>query len=134
MKKLYRSKQNKKILGIAGGLGDFYNIDPTIIRLILILLCIITGVIPMILAYFIAALIIPIEPKEHEEVKYQRLFLSQTDKKIAGLCGGIAKLLEVDSTIVRLITIMVCIITGVFPLLFVYFIGWIIIPKEIVAQ
>ncbi|MBE6153678.1 MAG: PspC domain-containing protein [Firmicutes bacterium] len=56
-KKLYRSKTDKKLCGVCGGIADYFDIDPTIIRLIWIflVLCVGTGV----LAYFIAALIMP---------------------------------------------------------------------------
>lgn len=55
-KKLYRSNSNKMICGVCGGLGEYLNIDPTIIRLIWALIaCSGCGVI----VYFIAALIIP---------------------------------------------------------------------------
>jgi len=55
-KKLYRSNVNKMICGVCGGLGEYLNIDPTIIRLIWALVaCSGYGAI----VYFVAALIIP---------------------------------------------------------------------------
>ena len=60
----------------------------------------------------------------------KRLFLSQTDKKIAGICGGVAEYFEVDSTIVRLVTVILMVVTGFFPLLIGYLIAWLIIPKK----
>ena len=52
-KKLYRSNTNKMLCGVCGGIGEYFNIDPTIVRLIwAIFIC--SG--PGILAYFIAAL------------------------------------------------------------------------------
>ena len=59
-KQLYRSRTNRKIAGVCGGLGEYMNLDPTIIRLIwvLLILCAVTG----LLAYLIAALIIPENP------------------------------------------------------------------------
>ncbi len=57
-KKLYRSRTNRFICGVCGGIGEYLNIDPTIIRLLLVLLAF-TGT--GILAYFIAAIIIPDE-------------------------------------------------------------------------
>jgi phage shock protein PspC (stress-responsive transcriptional regulator) len=130
MKKLYRSKSNKKIFGIAGGLGDFFQMDPTIIRLIIVALCVLTGIAPLIIVYLIFALIIPVEPLNHEKVVYPQLFRSKKDKKIAGICSGFAKLMEIDPTIVRVCTVLLCILTGFLPLLTAYLIGWIIIPKE----
>jgi phage shock protein C len=60
----------------------------------------------------------------------KRLYLSQTDKKIAGICGGVAEYLEVDSTVVRLVSVILAVVTGFFPLLIGYLIAWLIIPKE----
>lgn len=61
-RKLYRSSTNKKIFGVCGGLADYFNIDPTIIRLIwaLLVFCAGTG----FLAYIIAALVLPVEYSE----------------------------------------------------------------------
>ncbi|MBS6644732.1 MAG: PspC domain-containing protein [Clostridiaceae bacterium] len=59
-KKLYRSTRDKMLCGVCGGIGEYFNIDATIIRLVwAILACSGTG----ILVYFIAAVIIPIEPE-----------------------------------------------------------------------
>lgn len=57
-KRLYKSKTNKVMFGVCGGIGEYFNIDPTIIRLLCVLLgCTGTG----ILVYIIAAIIIPEE-------------------------------------------------------------------------
>ncbi|MCI9595071.1 MAG: PspC domain-containing protein [Lachnospiraceae bacterium] len=56
-KKLYRSEQDKMFLGVCGGLGEYFGIDPTLIRLLWALLaCSGTGIV----AYLIAAVIIPV--------------------------------------------------------------------------
>lgn len=60
-KKLYLSSYNKKICGVCGGLGEYFDIDPTIIRLIWIVLVFAFGT--GILAYIICALIIPNNPE-----------------------------------------------------------------------
>ena len=59
-KKLYRSKTDKKLAGVCGGLAVYLDMDVTIVRLICALLCLFTGV--GLLAYIVAALIIPQEP------------------------------------------------------------------------
>ena len=57
-KKLYRSETNRMICGVCGGIGEYLNVDPTIIRLIwAVFACMGAGVV----AYFIAAVIIPRE-------------------------------------------------------------------------
>lgn len=62
MKHLYRSETNKKWAGIIGGIGEYYEVDPTLLRLAWILFVIITGIVPGLLAYFVAALIVPRRP------------------------------------------------------------------------
>jgi phage shock protein C len=59
-KRLYKSKKEKMIDGVCGGLAEYIDIDPTIIRLLWVLLvfCAGTGV----LAYIVAMIIIPREP------------------------------------------------------------------------
>jgi phage shock protein PspC (stress-responsive transcriptional regulator) len=59
-KRLYKSQTNKVLFGVCGGLGEYFNIDPTIVRLILVLLVLFAGT--GILAYIVAALVIPNSP------------------------------------------------------------------------
>ncbi len=59
-KKLYRSRKDKKIAGVCGGLAKYLNVDATIIRLIWVLAVLFAG--GGLLAYIICALIIPDEP------------------------------------------------------------------------
>lgn len=61
-KKLYLSDTDKKISGVCGGLGEYFNVDSTIIRLAWVFLSIPTFVFGGIIAYFIAAAIIPKRP------------------------------------------------------------------------
>ena len=129
-KKLYRSKHDKMIAGVCGGLGSYFNLDPTIIRLFSIFIGILTGIIPFLIAYLIAILVIPIERTEYPLRRgYKKLYRSIKDRKIAGICGGIGAITKVDPAFLRLLLLFLCIFTGVIPLLFAYIIGWIIIPE-----
>lgn len=58
-KKLYRSITDRKVAGVCGGLGEYFNIDPTLIRLAWVLLSIPTAFFGGFIAYIIAAAIIP---------------------------------------------------------------------------
>ena len=62
MKKLYRSTTDKKLAGVFGGLGAYYSVDPTVLRIAFVVFLLITGVFPGVLIYIMAALIIPVEP------------------------------------------------------------------------
>ncbi|MCI7179209.1 MAG: PspC domain-containing protein [Schaedlerella sp.] len=61
MKKLYRSRSNRMLCGVCGGVGEYFNIDATLVRLGMVLLSVFslgTGLI----AYFAASVIVPDEP------------------------------------------------------------------------
>lgn len=60
MKKLYKSKNDKMICGVCGGIAEYFNVDSTLIRLLLILLGCTAG--SGVMAYIIAAIVIPMEP------------------------------------------------------------------------
>jgi len=64
-KQVYRSSHNSVIAGVCGGLGEYFNIDPVIIRIIWLLLFF-SGV--GFFAYLIAWLIIPVRPYDDYEV------------------------------------------------------------------
>ena len=59
-KKLYRSTENRVIAGVCGGIAEYFDIDPTLVRLAWVLFCVLGGSGP--LAYIIAAIIIPEDP------------------------------------------------------------------------
>ena len=60
-KKLRKSKTEKKICGVCGGIAEYFNIDPTLVRLGWVAFCALGG--SGILAYIIAAIIIPRRPQ-----------------------------------------------------------------------
>ena len=59
MKQLYKSDDNKIVSGIMGGVAEYYEIDPVLVRLVGFFIAIITGVIPFALMYLLAALVVP---------------------------------------------------------------------------
>ena len=60
-KKLYRSRKDKIISGICGGIGQYFNIDSNLVRVIAAFVCLTP---PGILTYIVAWFIIPPEPEE----------------------------------------------------------------------
>jgi len=65
-KQLTRSINARMIAGVCGGLGDYLNIDPTVIRLSAVLLFFVTGP-GVVVAYIIMALIVPEQPSSQPE-------------------------------------------------------------------
>ena len=64
MKKLCKSNKNRKICGVCGGIAEYLNVDPTLIRLAFVVISMAAG--SGLLAYIVAALIMP-EASEVEE-------------------------------------------------------------------
>ena len=60
----------------------------------------------------------------------KRLYLSRTNKKIAGICGGIGETYDIDPTLIRLMLVFLCVATGIFPILITYLVGWVVIPAK----
>ena len=58
-KKLYRSRTDRKIWGVCGGLAKYFDIDPTIVRVIAIVSIFVTGI--SIIAYIVIAIVVPLE-------------------------------------------------------------------------
>lgn len=61
MKKLTRSRDDKWLSGVIGGIAHYYAIDATIPRLLFILVLLVTGVFPMVIVYLIAVFVVPKE-------------------------------------------------------------------------
>ncbi|HLE33437.1 MAG TPA: PspC domain-containing protein [Bacteroidota bacterium] len=60
----------------------------------------------------------------------KKLYRSETDKRIGGICGGVGELLDVDPTIVRLVAIVLALATAVVPFLVGYLFAWWIVPTK----
>lgn len=66
MKRLYRSSEERMLAGVCGGMGEVYGIDPTVLRLGLVLVGLATGILPLLVAYILGAIIIPLGPMPEE--------------------------------------------------------------------
>ncbi|MDX5474692.1 MAG: PspC domain-containing protein [Bacillaceae bacterium] len=60
----------------------------------------------------------------------KRLLRSKTDRKLAGVIGGLAQYLGMDSSLLRVIYVILAILTSGFPLVLAYFILIFIMPNE----
>lgn len=58
-KRVYRSTENRIIAGICGGIGEYFDIDPVLVRLLYLLATVFTGVVPGLAGYIIAMFIVP---------------------------------------------------------------------------
>ncbi len=69
MKRFRLSREDKKIAGVCGGLGEYLKIDPTVVRLAFIFVGAITAFAPLLIAYLVAWAIVPTEPEPKVRVE-----------------------------------------------------------------
>lgn len=139
-KKIYLSSQNKVIAGVCGGIAEALEIDPIIIRIIM-LTALFWGGLGAVL-YLLAWVIIPVMPNSSEYTvpegqtaehnsnnnfpTYKKLYLSNHNRKLLGVCGGIGEYFNCDPTIIRIIFLLLFLFCGSGVLL--YIIAYIVMP------
>jgi phage shock protein C len=64
----------------------------------------------------------------------KKLYLSKTDRKLMGVCGGISEMYGIDSTLIRLALVFLCLVTGILPLIATYIVAGIITPEKPAGQ
>lgn len=140
MRELMRSR-DKKILGVAGGFAEYFDMDKTIWRAIWVFLCV--AMPPAILAYFILGFVIPEAPAPRYEAppvtapepeffppepppaepvhtrKSYKPLLKSRDKWLSGVCGGVAEYFGVDPVIVRALWLAAVFLAGTGLLLYI---------------
>ena len=60
--------------------------------------------------------------------KTRRLYRSRTDRKLAGVCGGLAQYSNIDATLIRVLFVVLALLGG--PGLVIYLLMWILVPEE----
>jgi phage shock protein C len=60
----------------------------------------------------------------------KKLMRSRSDRKIAGVCSGLAEYLDLDISLVRILWFFIAFVSGIFPGFIAYVLAWIIIPEE----
>ena len=121
-----------KVAGVCAGLAAYFDADVTLVRLVWVTLSIIPGVlIGGLVAYVAAWILTPVAGPQDHRLLGKRLVRSETDKQIGGVCGGIAEYFGVDSTVVRLIAVILAIYPGaVIGGVIAYLIAWFIMPAR----
>lgn len=66
MKRLYKSKTDKMVSGVCGGIASYLNIDSTIVRVVWALVSVFSAAVPGLLVYIICAVVIPDEPDAYD--------------------------------------------------------------------
>ena len=132
-KRLYRNSSAGRIAGVCAGIAEYFDADVTLVRLAWVVLSIVPGSFVGGLVAYIAAWAIMADsssPASAEAVT-RRLTRSTTDRKIAGVCGGLAEYFNVDATLVRVIWAILTIIPGCIVLgALAYLVAWFIMPDS----
>jgi phage shock protein C len=130
--RLVRRPAEGKIAGVCAGLADYFQTDVALVRAAWVVLSIWPGAVVLgVIAYVAAWALMPrAEVTDGAPVPSQpRLVRSRTDRRIAGVCGGLADYFDVDPTLVRVAWVILSIVAGavIFGVV-AYLIAWFIIP------
>ena len=130
-RRLTRRPAEGKFGGVCAGLAAYFEVDVTFVRVAWIVLSIWPGAIVLgIAAYLVAWVLIPVADVIDAPARTRKpLLRSRTDRRIGGVCGGLAEYFGADPTIVRVawvvLTIVPCaIVFGVIA----YLVAWLVIP------
>ena len=130
-RRLTRRPAEGKFGGVCAGMAAYFEVDVTFVRVAWIVLSIWPGAIILgIAAYLVAWVLIPVADVIEAPARAQKQLLrSRTDRRIGGVCGGLAEYFGADPTIVRVawvvLTIVPCaIVFGVIA----YLVAWLVIP------
>jgi len=126
MKKLHRFAEDRKIAGICGGLGEYFDLDPVFFRLFFLASLLFGGL--GAVAYLLLWIMVPEKTGAQGEPRpVKRLHLSNSDRKIAGVCGGLGEWLEIDPVLFRVAFIVFALVGGLGIL--AYIVLWLLIPR-----
>lgn len=133
MRRLTRSRSNGTIAGVCAGLADYFDVDVVLVRAAWVVFSIVPGaVVGGVLAYVAAWILIPEGVDVVSVPAGPRLTRSMSDRKIAGVCGGLAEYFGVDATAVRVVWAVLSILGGaVIGGVIAYLLAWLIIPRSV---
>ena len=149
-RQLFRDENNKKIGGVCAGIANFFGIDPTIVRLIALILLVFYGT--GLLAYIILWICVPSSAHQVIGSSQKRLFRDISNKTIGGVCAGLANYFDVSIGVTKALFVVGALIS--FPLtvfgnihiggfffpglnfffVSLYIILWIVIPPAITSS
>lgn len=131
VRRLVRLPASGRLGGVCAGLAAYLDTDVTLVRLAWIVFSIVPGgFIGGVVAYLAAWIVMP-EASDSTPAVRSRLMRSTLDRKIAGVCGGIAEYLEIDPTVVRVAWAVLTIVPGAIVLgVVAYLVAWFIMPER----
>ena len=136
-KLLTRQSASGKIAGVCAGIAEYLDTDVTLVRLLWIVLSIVPGgLVGGVIAYIAAWMIMTDSSIPSTDISAtRRLTRSTTDRKIAGVCGGLGEFFNVDPTVVRLTWAILTIVPGAIVLgVVAYLVAWFIMPEQSLSR
>jgi phage shock protein C len=133
-RRLTRRPAHGKLGGVCAGLAAYFDVDVTFVRVAWIVLSIWPGAILLgVVAYIAAWILMPpddVPDTATAAIPGKLLLRSRSDRRIAGVCGGLAEYFGADPTIVRVAWVVVSIVAcaGVFGVI-AYLIAWLVVPS-----
>ena len=94
----------------------------------MVLVGILTIFLPLIILYLIGMVVMPDGPKAYIQGNFKRLYKTPRNRKLSGVCGGLAEYLCMDPTLVRIIFIILLFLTGFLPLFITYLVASVLVP------
>jgi len=126
MKKLHRLPEPKKIAGVCAGLGEYFDLDPLLFRLLFVISIFFGGA--GLLVYLLLWILVPEKlGADGQPRAARRLHLSSKDRKIAGVCGGLGEWLEIDPAFIRVAFVLLALACGLGVVLYILF--WMLAPR-----
>ena len=131
-RRLMRSRTERTCAGVCGGLAEYIDWDPTIVRLLWVLALFLSGGMALF-AYLVFWIVMPEAPAyAHADVgiaRGQRLTRSRDERMLAGVCGGLAEYLGMDTTLMRVLWVVATFISGGVTLI-AYPVFWLVMPES----
>ena len=130
-RRLTRRTADGKLGGVCAGLAEYFNVDVVLVRVAWVVLSIWPGAVVLgVIAYIAAWVLMPASDAPFATTHTQ-LFRSRVDRRIGGVCGGLAEYFDIDPTMVRLawviVSVLACaVVFGVVA----YLIAWFVIPAS----
>ena len=106
-RRLYRSAHDKKILGVAGGIAEYFNTDSSLVRLIFVI-SIFAGTAGLWI-YLILALFMKYNP-DYTDPEYEqqapKLYRARQGAVLFGVCRGLSNYYNLDCTVLRILVVL----------------------------
>ena len=128
-KALSKSRKEKIFLGVVGGMSQCFKLDPSLLRVISIIIIFVTGIVPGLALYLLMGTTLPYFMNE-PSLSVRRLFREKNKKVLAGVCSGLAFYYRVSPNSIRVIFCVLALFTAVIPMCVLYLLSIFIIPQR----